>query len=148
MIARIGGDWGVRLTRACFGVILKFSDDLEDFLKLAEAVDFTSKDIGDAEAGDQKLKSIVQQLKTTTNEEYFKLLKHYEQAAWMRKWTQKAKLNLSERIDKEEEEKLRKEITEANPSKGAFVDPFDDTQLSLFRARSTDRFDAETPKKY
>jgi len=44
----------------------------------------------------------------------------------MRKWTQKVKLNISEKIEKEEEEKLRKEITEANPSKEAFTDPLNE----------------------
>ena len=66
----------------------------------------------------------------------------------MRKWTQKAKLTLSEKIEKEEEEKLRKEITEANPSKGDFVDPFNEEQNALFLSRSVERFEAETPKKY
>ena len=42
----------------------------------------------------------------------------------MRKWTHKVRQDLSEKIDKEEEDKLRKEITEANPSKEAFSDPF------------------------
>ena len=44
----------------------------------------------------------------------------------MRKWTQKVKLNISEKIEMEEEEKLRKEITEANPSKEAFTDPLNE----------------------
>ena len=38
----------------------------------------------------------------------------------MRKWTQRIKLNLSERITAEIEKKLRKEISAANPSKEPF----------------------------
>ena len=126
MLAMIGREWGVKLTRACFAVMLKFGDDINEFIKFIESVDFTSNDIGDAETGDMKVKSIVNQLKSSANEEYFMFLKQYEQAAQMRKWTQKAKLNLSERIEKEEEAKLREEITEANPSKEKFMDPFND----------------------
>lgn len=59
MIARIGGDWGLKLTRACFAVTLKFSDNIEEFMKLTESVDFTANDIGEQEQGDQKIKSIV-----------------------------------------------------------------------------------------
>ena len=59
MIARIGGEWGFKLTRACFAAMLKFSDNIDEFLSLAESVVFTSKNIGDAEEGDQKIKSIV-----------------------------------------------------------------------------------------
>ena len=59
MISMIGREWGAKLTRACFGVMLKFSDDVEDFGKLMEAVDFISKDIGAAETGDMKIKNIV-----------------------------------------------------------------------------------------
>lgn len=47
MIARIGGDWGLKLTRACFAVMLKFSDNIEEFMKLTESVDFTANDIGE-----------------------------------------------------------------------------------------------------
>ena len=42
----------------------------------------------------------------------------------MRKWTQKVKLNLSERLTSEVETKLREEITAANPSKEPFTDQF------------------------
>ena len=40
------------LSRAAFAVILKFSGSLENFGKLMEDIDFTSRDIGDAEEGD------------------------------------------------------------------------------------------------
>ena len=42
----------------------------------------------------------------------------------MRKWTQKVKLNLSDRLTNEVEVKLRAEITAANPSKDPFTDQF------------------------
>ena len=46
----------------------------------------------------------------------------------MRKWTQKVKLNLSERVTAEVEKKMRKEITAANPSKEPFSGQFDAEQ--------------------
>ena len=44
----------------------------------------------------------------------------------MRRWTQKIKLNISEKLNADLEKKLREEITEANPSKEAFTDPLND----------------------
>ena len=61
--ARLGGDIGMRLTRATFSVLLKFTDSLEVFIKLVEDVTFTSEDIGDEEQGDQKVGSIATLLK-------------------------------------------------------------------------------------
>ena len=62
--AKLGGTWGMPLTRAAFASILKFSSTLNLFTKLMEDVEFTDKDIGNAEQGDQKVKSIVEQLRT------------------------------------------------------------------------------------
>lgn len=53
----------MRLTRATFSVLLKFTDSLEVFIKLVEDVTFTSNDIGDEEQGDQKVGSIAKLLK-------------------------------------------------------------------------------------
>lgn len=44
----------------------------------------------------------------------------------MRKWTQKVKLTISERVKVEVETQLRDEITAANPSKEPFTDPFNE----------------------
>ena len=63
LIARLGGTWGMPLTRAAFAAMLKFSSDLTLFTKLMEDVEFTSKDIGDAEQGNEKAKSIAIQLR-------------------------------------------------------------------------------------
>ena len=54
------------------------------------------------------------------------MLKQWEQASVMRKWTQKVKLNLSERLTTEVESKLREEITAANPSKEPFTAEFNE----------------------
>lgn len=80
-IARMGGGDGMTLSRAAFATMLKFCDKLDVFLKLVEDVDFTSKDIGDEEVGQMKIKSIVSQLKNQANESYFEMLKLWEQAS-------------------------------------------------------------------
>ena len=56
--ARIGGEDGARLSRAAFAVILKFSNNLDAFLRLLEDVSKQGKEIGDSESVDQKVKSI------------------------------------------------------------------------------------------
>ena len=62
------------------------------------------------------MKSITIELKEKQDQNFIEMLKLWEQASQMRKWTQKVKLNLSERITGEVEKKLRKEIALANPS--------------------------------
>lgn len=69
--AQLGGAHGMNLARAAFSVILKFSDRLEEFIKLAESVDFTAKDIGDAEQGAQKIAAITKLLKDQANDHFF-----------------------------------------------------------------------------
>ena len=66
----------------------------------------------------------------------------------MRKWTQKVKLNLSERLTNEVEVKLRAEITAANPSKDPFTDQFNEEQQSVVDSRLTELFDKQLPEKY
>ena len=61
--ARIGGEWGSKLTRAAFSTMIKFSDSFDSFLRLTESVDKSSKSIGDEEKGAQKIKSITNLLK-------------------------------------------------------------------------------------
>lgn len=46
----------------------------------------------------------------------------------MRKWTQRVKLNLSERLTADIGNKLRDEVTKANPSKEPFKGGFNDEQ--------------------
>lgn len=66
----------------------------------------------------------------------------------MRKWTQKVKLNLSERLKIEVEEKLREEITAANPSKEPFTEQFNEEQKNTIETRFNEQFDKQLPEKY
>jgi len=52
MVAGIGGNDGLRLSRAAFGTMLKFCDKLEVLLKLTEDVHVAANSIGEAEQGD------------------------------------------------------------------------------------------------
>lgn len=59
--SRLGGAVGMRLTRAAFGAMLKFCDQIDQFLKLVEDVNFTSLDISkdeDAPIGDKLASAI------------------------------------------------------------------------------------------
>ena len=59
----------------------------------------------------------------------------------MRRWTQKIKLNISEKLNADIEKKLREEITEANPSKEAFTDPLNDEQKETLQGRFDEQFE-------
>ena len=146
--ARLGGEWGSKLTRAAFGVMIKFSDNFDSFLRLNQLIGKTSKDIGDGEQGAQKIKSITGLLKEQASDDFVSMLKQWEQASVMRKWTQKVKLNLSERLTTEVETKLREEVTAANPSKEPFTDQFNEEQKITIEQRFNEQFDKELPEKY
>ena len=66
----------------------------------------------------------------------------------MRKWTQKVKLNLSERVKADVERKFRKEITQANPSQEPFTGQFSDEQKAKVEERFDEQFDREVKAKY
>ena len=76
--ARLGGEWGFKLSRAAFSAMLKFTDNFESFLRLTEAISKTSQDIGEEEQGDQKIKSITNLLKEQANDDFYFNLKQWE----------------------------------------------------------------------
>ena len=39
MLSKIGEEYGFELTRACFSVMLKFSDELDTFTSFIEVID-------------------------------------------------------------------------------------------------------------
>lgn len=86
------------LARAAFSNMIKFSSSIESFTKLIEDVERANTEIGDAEQGDQKWRSIANQIKGTGDDNYFSLLGKWEQASQMRQWTQQVKQKLSDKI--------------------------------------------------
>ena len=114
VFARLGGPAGSEISRAAFAVMIKFSQTELDFESLNNTV--TQQATALTSDGAQKLRDIVNQLKESKNKEFEALLKRWESASQMRKWTQQIKLSISERTAAEAEEAFRKEHNEANPS--------------------------------
>ena len=92
--------------------------------KLAEVLAVPPEDPAEDSKG--KGRRIHKLLVSEKLEYYQSILKRWEQASQMRKWSNLVKQNLVERINKEEDEKLRQEINEANPSSPPFSGDFDE----------------------
>ena len=66
----------------------------------------------------------------------------------MRKWTQKVKLTLSERITVEVEHKLREEIRAASADKKPFIDPLSDEQRQTVDDQTYEQLEKEIKETY
>ena len=92
VFASVGAEQGMRLTRAAFAVILKFSDSLGPFEDLIREVDKIMSDLAAKDASlteAQRMNSTIQLLQEQESSyAYLSILKKWEQAAQMRKWTQ------------------------------------------------------------
>ena len=128
--ARLNPEYGMQISRAAFAVMLKFADKLgnmRDLLaKLGEILAVPPED--PAEDSRSKGKRIHKLLTDQKFEAYQSILKRWEQASQMRKWSNLVKQNLVERINKEQEEALRQEINNANPSAPPFTDELSEEQ--------------------
>lgn len=76
--ARLGGPDGLKLTRATFAVMIKFSEFFEDFQHMVDDVDMKWDEVKDAEDKDVKMK------------EHLKTLNHYEQIT--KRWESASKM--------------------------------------------------------
>jgi len=97
----------MRLSRAAFSVMIKFSEFFDDFISLVDEVDIRLEELQEDDEKDIKVK------------EYIKSLTHYEQiskrwdsASKMRQWVNEKKKNLIERIKKEVETEYSKKKEE------------------------------------
>ena len=81
----------MELSRAAFAVMVKFTQKVELFAKLIEDVKAASDDIGAEEEGLTKTKTIVKTFRDQASDTFLELLKQWEQAALMRKWTSKVR---------------------------------------------------------
>ena len=75
IFARLGGEWGPKLTRAAFGTLLKFSDSLEQFMKLAEEITAIERELGQEVQGAQKINNITSKLKEVESDSFKNMLK-------------------------------------------------------------------------
>ena len=105
----------MKLTRAAFAVMLKFSDQTQVLLNLMTQIDSE----GDA-------KTMAKEFKENKNADFETLFKRWEQASQMRRWTQQVKLQLREAIEAEEIKILREEINTANPDNPPFTEPLNE----------------------
>lgn len=114
--ARISGIDGMRLSRAAFAVMIKFSEFFDEFVSLVDEIEIHWDELeGDSER-EIKVKEIIKQAP-----HYEQIAKRWESASKMRIWISEKKKNLMEKITKEveaeytkkkEEEKKKKEEQE------------------------------------
>ena len=103
----MGGPYGDKLARAAFAVLTKMTCNANSFLALCTKLMEKSAAVQEQDPA-QKARKLAQIMKQEKNENFMGQLKLWEQASMMRKWTSKARLVVSERI----EANLRKKMSE------------------------------------
>ena len=122
-VAMLSGENGMRISRAAFAVMIKFSNLQEDFQNIVNEVDLTWEDFKDDPEKDKKVIALLKGMSHFDN-----IFKRWESGSQMRKWIADKKKNLAERLTKEVEkefyqkkkeakEKLEKEKEEAEKKK-------------------------------
>jgi hypothetical protein len=96
--ARVNGAAGMRLSRAAFGVMIKFSDFTDSIQNLVDEIDLLWEDLSEDPERDLKIREA---LKTVPN--FDSILKRWESASKMRTWISDKKKNLVNRITREVE---------------------------------------------
>jgi hypothetical protein len=91
--ARLGGADGMRMTRAAFSVMIKFSEFFDDFLTMVDEVDMKWEEVKDAPDKDLQMKEAMK-----TIPHYEQIVKRWDSASKMRQWINEKKKNLIERI--------------------------------------------------
>jgi hypothetical protein len=112
--ANLGGADGMRLTRAAFGVMIRFSELYDSFLQLADTVDMEWSMLEGDEDREIKMKELIK-----AAPHYDSILKRWESAAKMRLWINEKKSNLAQKIQKEVEADFKKEKAKAPEEKPA-----------------------------
>ena len=112
-LLRVGGNDGMRLTRAAFSVIIKFSEQISIFRGLWDEVEMVGMGLDQQLSNAAKLNELAKELKEGAKASDFEILcKQWEQASQMRKWTQEMKKDLSESLKKECTDQMIAEINE------------------------------------
>jgi hypothetical protein len=105
--ARLNGADGMRLSRAAFGAMLKFSEFFDTFTMLVDEVDMQWEMLQEDPERDLKLKEVVK-----AAPHFEGISKRWESASKMRQWIGEKKKNLIERIRKEVELEYKKKKDE------------------------------------
>jgi hypothetical protein len=96
--ARLAGVDGMRLSRATFAVMIKFSEFFQNFIDLVDEVDITWSTLeGDADR-EIKMKEEVKKF-----ELFDQISKRWESASKMRQWINEKKKNMMDKVKKEVE---------------------------------------------
>ena len=101
--ARLTGVDGMRLSRATFGVMIKFSEFFDAFSMLVDEVDMQWMDLESDPDRDSKLKETIK-----AANHYENIFKRWESASKMRQWINEKKKNLIEKLKKEVEGEFKK----------------------------------------
>jgi len=99
--ARLGGPDGMRLSRAAFAVMIKFSEFFEDFQNMVDEVEINWDEVKE---DDLKIRELMKGMN-----HFDHIAKRWESASKMRSWINEKKKNLVEKLKKEvEAEYLKK----------------------------------------
>ncbi|CDW82480.1 hect e3 ubiquitin [Stylonychia lemnae] len=102
--ARLGGEDGMRLTRAAFAVMIKFSHDgVDKLMELVDEFDLAYSELASDDDKEFKIKDFIKKHKN-----YEQIQKRWESASKMRQWVNEKKKNLIEKIKKEVETQYMK----------------------------------------
>ena len=114
----------MQMTKCAFVAILKFSDCHSSWVSFLIKVKQAKEKLG----GNATSGGIRDELDQTCKDKFQDFVKKYDQASQMRKWISSIKLEISERIEKDEDKKFRDEYAEANPSLDPLTGPLSDEQ--------------------
>ncbi len=110
----------MRLSRAAFGVMIKFSDNIDTIQTIVDEIDLKWIELESDPEREIKIKESIKSVP------YFeKIQRSWESASKMRTWINEKKKNLSERIQKEiiaNQEESKKEKESAQVEKIEIID--------------------------
>jgi hypothetical protein len=110
-VARLGGQSGLRMSRAAFAVMIKFSDLLEDFKNLVDEVTMQAEMVEEGADKEAAIIDFIRGQKGTNQSDM--VISKWESAARMRQWINEKKLRLIQRFDKQVAEEVMKKKKEA-----------------------------------
>jgi hypothetical protein len=102
----------MRLSRASFAVMIKFSEYFEEFIQIVDEIEMHWMDLEGDEERDIKIKDILKQ-----TPHYEQISKRWESASKMRQWISEKKKNLIEKIKKDVEVEYKKKKEEDKKKK-------------------------------
>ena len=108
----VGGADGLRLARAAFAAVLKFSEQLSVFRTIWDEIEMIAMGADQELKGAAKLNVIVKEIHEAKPNEFDLLCRQFEQVSQIRKWTQEMKKDLTESLKKECTDELIAEINE------------------------------------